>query len=84
MEAKLGTGIATLIVGLHPYATFLSQPPLLPYLPPSPLPGVGMALRLVADLVGTIFDIPSAAVAMKDDVWKRRVKELFTVSIRIV
>ncbi len=43
--------------------------------PPPPPPilflGVAMELRLVVDLVSTIFDIPSAAAAMKDDVWTR-------------
>ncbi len=33
--------------------------------------GVGMELMLLVDLVATIFDIPSAASCMKDDIWER-------------
>lgn len=33
--------------------------------------GVGMEVLLLCDLVSIIYDIPSAASCMKDDVWER-------------
>ena len=33
--------------------------------------GAGMEILLVVDIISTIFEIPSAAACMKDDLWER-------------
>lgn len=35
--------------------------------------GIGIELLLLVDIIATIYDIPSAASCMKDDVWERYV-----------
>ena len=35
--------------------------------------GVGIELLLLVDLIATVYDIPSAASCMKDDIWERYV-----------
>ena len=32
--------------------------------------GMGVTIRLLLDIIDATFDVPSAAAAMKDDVWK--------------